>query len=302
MKKILFILIVLISFSCSSNDIKFDGESAFNWLEQQCDFGPRNPGSEGYYKCKKFYIKEFKNSADTVFTQSFTYTELRDGNTYDLDNIIAQFKSDSPKHILLGAHWDTRPWADMDPNPFNHQKPILGANDGASGVAVLLELAKMFALNPPPINVTLVLFDGEDLGIESASNSFAQGSQYFADNLPIEKPDYGIVLDMIGDEILEIPIERNSYRIAPELVSELWKTAKKMNLTVFQNKLGYEMFDDHIPLWEIAEIPTIDIIDFNYPNQMINYWHTLQDIPQNCSPNSLEQVGTLIATYIYSQK
>lgn len=302
MKKIIFIFTILILFNCSADNIQFDGDSAFSLLEQQCAFGPRNPGSEGYANCKDFLIEKLTEYADTVYTQSFSYTELREGKTYDLDNIIAQFKSEDSKHLLLGAHWDTRPWADMDPNPYNHQTPILGANDGASGVAILLELARMFAMNQPPVNITIALFDGEDMGIESASNSFAQGSQYFADNLPIQKPDYGIVLDMIGDKVLEIPIERNSYRIAPELVNELWEIAKKMKLVAFQNKLGYEMYDDHIPLWEIAEIPTIDIIDFNYPNQMINYWHTLQDIPQNCSPNSLEQVGSLIATYVYSQE
>lgn len=302
MKNILFIFITLFLFSCSSNNIQFEGEAAFAWLEKQCDFGPRNPGSQGYDNCKEFLIEELNGYADTVFTQNFTYTELRENDTFELDNIIAQFKSNSTMHALLGAHWDTRPWADMDPNPDNYQTPILGANDGASGVAVLLELAKMFASKPPPINITVVLFDGEDMGISGVPNSFAQGSKYFAENLPIEKPDYGIILDMIGDAILEISIERNSYRIAPELVNELWTKAEELKLNAFKNKLGYEMYDDHIPLWEIAEIPTIDIIDFNYPNQSINYWHTLQDIPQNCSPNSLEQVGSLIATHIYSQK
>ena len=107
---------------------------------------------------------------------------------------------------------------------------------------------------------------------------------------------------MIGDKILEIPIERNSYRVAPDLVNSLWTLAEDMNLTAFQNKLGYDIFDDHVPLWEIAKIPTIDLIDFHYPNQRINYWHTLNDVPQNCSAESLEQVGLVLSNYIYSQK
>lgn len=300
MKKSIFILTIVLFISCQTNKIQFDGNSAFNWLEKQCEFGPRNPGSKGYFACKDFLIQNLKEFSDTVFTQNFTYTELRENNTYDLSNIIAEFNVNSKKHILLGAHWDTRPWADKDLNPSNHFTPIIGANDGASGVAVLMELAKMFNSDPPPINITLVLFDGEDMGVEGVLDSYAKGSQYFGKNLPIQTPDFGIVLDMVGDRILEIPIERNSYRVAPDIVNDLWKLAEKLKLPAFQNRLGYDIYDDHIPLWEFAGIPTIDLIDINYPNQRINYWHTVNDIPQNCSSESLEQVGSLITNYIYS--
>lgn len=292
----LFFLLI----NCQTNEMQFDGDSAFIWLEKQCEFGPRNPGSQGYYDCKDFLINNLKEFADTVFTQHFTYTELRDYNTYDLTNIIAEFKVDSEKHILLGTHWDTRPWADLDLNPANHSTPILGANDGASGVAVLMELAKMFNANPPPVNIAIVLFDGEDMGVEGIPDSYAKGSQHFAKNLPIQKPDYGIIVDLIGDRNLEIPIERHSYRIAPNLMNELWDLAEKLKLPVFQNRLGYDIYDDHVPLWEFAGIPAIVLIDFDYPNKRANYWHTLNDIPQNCSPESLDQVGSLLTNYIYS--
>ena len=300
MKKPIFIFLTILLISCQTDEIKFDGDSAFNWLEKQCEFGPRNPGSDGYYNCKDFFIKNLEEFSDTIFTQNFTYTELREKNTYDLSNIIAEFKVNSEKHILLGAHWDTRPWADRDLNFANRNTPIIGANDGASGVAILMALAKIFNSNPPPINITLVLFDGEDMGVEGINNSWARGSQYFAKNLPIQKPDYGIIVDMIGDSNLDIPIERHSYRVAPDLVNELWDLAEKLKLPAFQNRLGHDVYDDHVPLWEIAEIPAIDLIDFNYPNQRINYWHTLNDVPQNCSAESLEQVGQLLTSYIYS--
>ncbi len=300
MKKLILILSVIFFTNCQTIEVKFDGNSAFNWLEQQCEFGPRNPGSVGYVDCKEFLIKSLANFSDTVFTQNFTNTELRDNKTFELSNIIAEFKVNSDKYILLGAHWDTRPWADRDLDISNHSTPIIGANDGASGVAVLMELAKMFDNHPPPVNITLVLFDGEDMGVEGVNNSWAKGSQYFAKNLPIQKPDFGIIVDMIGDRNLEIPIERNSYRVAPNLVNELWDLAEKLKLPAFQNRLGYDIYDDHIPLWESANIPTIDLIDFNYPNQRINHWHTLNDVPQNCSSESLEQVGQLLSTYIYS--
>ena len=300
MKKSIFVLSTIFIFSCQTNEIQFDEDSAFNWLEKQCEFGPRNPSSKGYFDCKDFLIQNLNGYSDTVFIQNFTYTELRENNTYDLSNIIAEFITDSEKHILLGAHWDTRPWADQDLNPSNRFTPILGANDGASGVAVLMELAKMFNSDPPPVNISIVLFDGEDMGIEGIPNSYAKGSQYFAKNLPIKKPDFGIIIDLIGDRILEIPIERNSYRVAPNLVNELWDLAEKLELPAFQKRLGYDIYDDHIPLWEFAGIPTIDLIDFNYPNQTVNYWHTLNDIPQNCSSESLDQVGQLLTNYIYS--
>ena len=293
-------LLTIFLTNCQNNELEFDGNSAFNWLELQCEFGPRNPGSTGYVECKEFLINNLEDLSDTVFTQNFVNTELRENKTYDLSNIIAEFKVNSEKHILLGAHWDTRPWADRELDVSNQYTPIIGANDGASGVAVLMELAKMFDNYPPPVNITLVLFDGEDMGIEGVNNSWAKGSQYFSKYLPIQKPDFGIIVDMIGDSNLEIPIERNSYRVAPELVNELWDLADKLKLSAFQNKLGYDIYDDHIPLWEIADIPAIDLIDFNYPNQRINYWHTLNDVPQNCSPESLEQVGQLLSTYIYS--
>ena len=300
MKKSIVTIMTIFIVSCQTNEIKFDANSSFSWLEKQCEFGPRNPGSQGYFDCKEFFINNLTEYSDTVFTQNFNYTELYDNNTFDLTNIISEFSADSDKHILLGAHWDTRPWADRDLDVTNHSTPIIGANDGASGVAVLMELAKMFNINPPPINITIVLFDGEDMGVEGINNSWAKGSQYFAENLPIKKPDFGIIVDMVGDSNLEIPIERNSYRVAPELIDELWDLAEKLKLPAFKNRLGYDMYDDHIPLWEIAEIPAIDLIDFNYPNKRINYWHTLNDIPQNCSSESLGQVGSLLSNYIYS--
>jgi len=291
--------LILTFVGCDTSSTKFNGDSAYQLLEQQCDYGPRNPGSDGYYQCKDFYIKYLSNYADTVFTQKFSYTELKERNTYEMSNIIAQFNSNGNEHLLLGAHWDTRPWADSDPNFDNRTKPILGANDGASGVAILLELAKMFSESHPNKKISIVLFDGEDLGVEGIHDSYAQGSKYFASNLPIDKPDYGIIVDMIGDKILEIPIERNSYRVAPELISELWEIADQMNYPAFQNRLGYDVYDDHIPLWEIAGIPTVNLIDMNYPNRLINYWHTMNDVPGNCSAKSLEQVGSVIAKYIY---
>ena len=295
-------LSIVIIFSCNDSVPNFDENSAYQFLLDQCDFGPRNPGSEGYNNCKEYLIKTLDSYSDTVFTQPFVINDI-DDTQYDLDNIIAQYNINSNSHLLLGAHWDTRPWADSDLNIEKHNQPIIGANDGASGVSVLLELAKIFHYNPPPIRVSIVFFDGEDMGRPGVPKSYARGSQFFAKNLPIEQPDEAIILDMIGDKELHIPIERYSYQQNKDLVKKLWSLANKLNLEAFESRIVHTIYDDHVPLWQEAKIPAIDIIDFNYPNRYSNYWHTSQDTPDNCSAQSLGQVGNLLVHYIYgSQK
>ena len=295
-------LSIVIIFSCNDSVPNFDENSAYQFLLDQCDFGPRNPGSEGYNNCKQYLIKTLDSYSDTVFTQPFVINDI-DDTQYDLDNIIAQYNINSNSHLLLGAHWDTRPWADSDLNIEKHNQPIIGANDGASGVSVLLELAKIFHYNPPPIRVSIVFFDGEDMGRPGVPKSYARGSQFFAKNLPIEQPDEAIILDMIGDKELHIPIERYSYQQNKDLVKKLWSLANKLNLEAFESRIVHTIYDDHVPLWQEAKIPAIDIIDFNYPNRYSNYWHTSQDTPDNCSAQSLGQVGNLLVHYIYgSQK
>ena len=295
-------LSIVIIFSCNDSVPNFDENSAYQFLLDQCDFGPRNPGSEGYNNCKEYLIKTLDSYSDTVFTQPFVINDI-DDTQYDLDNIIAQYNINSNSHLLLGAHWDTRPWADSDLNIEKHNQPIIGANDGASGVSVLLEVAKIFHYNPPPIRVSIVFFDGEDMGRPGVPKSYARGSQFFAKNLPIEKPDEAIILDMIGDKELHIPIERYSYQQNKDLVKKLWSLANKLNLEAFESRIVHTIYDDHVPLWQEAKIPAIDIIDFNYPNRYSNYWHTSQDTPDNCSAQSLGQVGNLLVHYIYgSQK
>ena len=297
------LLIALFLFiSCKESNPIFDENKAFDYLLKQCDFGPRNPGSEGYFKCRDFMIAELKKSTDTVITQNFTYTDEKENNLYELQNIIARFNPNSKFQTIISCHWDTRPWADMDEEKGNHKQAILGANDGASGVAILLELANILALNPPTIGVNLVLFDGEDMGVSGIAESYCQGSQFFAKNLPFENIKEAINLDMVGDRQLQLPIERNSYEFHPQLVRYLWSRAKEMKLDAFQNRLESAIYDDHVPLYEYAGIPSIDIIDFRYPNHYQNYWHTLEDIPKHCSAKSLGQVGRLMVDYIYNRE
>lgn len=288
---------------CDAGVPEFSGNEAFKTLVEQCSFGPRNPGSEGHSLCRDYLVESLSGLADTVWTQPFTARDPYTGTEYQLDNIIAQFRSEGTDgHVLLGAHWDTRPWADMDADTAYHDLPITGANDGASGVAVLLEIARQLNLNPAPVMVTIVLFDGEDIGEKGYPESFALGSRYFAENLPVNRPDEAIIVDMVGDAELEIPIERFSYQIHPALVRALWQKASDLRLPAFQNRLGAPVYDDHIPLWNYAGIPSVDIIDFEYPDRYRNFWHTRMDTPDKCSPASLEQVGKLLVHYLYALK
>ena len=300
-KIILTISTIIVLSSCNNAVPKFDKGNAFRYLVEQCEFGPRNPGSNGYKQCLDYLQKTLVGFADTVLLQPFVLDDLVDEKNYDLTNIIARFKVNEPEQLLIGAHWDTRPWADEDPVPEKRNDPIIGANDGASGVAVILELARILNASPPPIGITLVLFDGEDMGRPGTPKSYAQGSLAFAKDLPIEKPDEAIILDMIGDAELHIPIERYSYQQNRQLVKKLWGLAKVLSLDAFESRIEYSIYDDHVPLWAEAKIPAVDIIDFNYPNSYTNYWHTTQDLPEHCSAESLGQIGTLLVHYIYGR-
>ena len=296
------LFLTFIFLGCQSNVPRFDEDHAFSYLVAQCDFGPRNPGSDGYYACLDYLITELDQSANEIILQDFSYQERRYNKQYNLENIIARFNPDSEFQTVISAHWDTRPWADQEDLRQDREKPIIGANDGASGVAILLELPKIMGENPPPIGVNLVFFDGEDLGVPGENATYCQGSRFFAKNLPIPRPDEAINLDMVGDKQLVLPIERYSLEYHPKLVRHLWDRAKDMGLDAFIGRVDYAIYDDHIRLNEIAGIPSIDIIDFKYPNSYANFWHTLNDIPENCSEESLGQVGDLMVDYIYNRE
>lgn len=294
--------LLFLTVGCGPSGPDFDEDHAFEYLVAQCDFGPRNPGSEGYYACLDFIINELDQSADDIILQDFRYQEQRYRKRYDLQNIIARFNPDASFQTIISAHWDTRPWADQEDNRRDRNQPIIGANDGASGVAVLLELAKIMGETPPPIGVNLVFFDGEDLGVPGENETYCQGSRYFAKNLPIPRPDEAINLDMVGDKQLHIPVEKYSLEYNPNLVRYLWGRADDMGLDAFDITPQYAIYDDHVPLHEIAGIPAINLIDFKYPNPYANFWHTMNDVPENCSAESLEQVGKLMVDYIYNRE
>jgi len=199
----------------------------------------------------------------------------------------------------LGAHWDTRPRSDYDLDPLKKNDPIIGANDGASGVAVLLELARIINLKVPVIGVDIVLFDGEDFGEEGDLARYFLGSRYFSRNFEGRKPEWALIIDMVGDADLELPIERYSYEQNKKLVDEVWSAAERAGATQFKRRLGSYIEDDHIMLYEHAGIAAIDIIDMDYVQRGVNLWHTSLDTPDKCSPASLDAVGSTLIEMLY---
>jgi glutaminyl-peptide cyclotransferase len=279
----------------SSAKPDFDSDRAFKYLQKQCEFGPRPPGSIAHKQTLDYLATELRKSAREVITQSFTHQT--DNGPLELTNIIAIFGSvetDRERKILLAAHWDTRPFADRDPDPQKVDMPILGANDGASGVAILLELARAFHSKPPGVQVIVVLFDGEDYG-KTVDEMFL-GSRYFAHNIAEQWiPQYGVLIDMVGDKDLDIYVEPNSATAAPDIVKKVWDLADELQLEGIYTETGPAILDDHIPLIQVG-IKCIDIIDFNYP-----YWHSLEDTPDKCSSKSLGIVGKLLLELVYSE-
>ena len=304
MKRIL-VLVLILFFSCNTEprnsiDIpNFDSNKAFTYLVKQCEFGPRNPGSSGHLEFSN-YLEAFLSELEgNLIVQEFIYIEPITNMERNGKNFIIQFNENAEYRLLLGAHWDTRSLSDQDEEIENQSLPVLGANDGASGTSVLMELATIISEKNPEIGIDIVFFDAEDGGFSGQPETFALGSRFFAENLPIVKPNFAIIVDMVGDKNLSIPIERISYNIAPEKVKEIWNLAAELSLPAFKKTIDLEIYDDHVPLWEVAAIPAIDIIDFQYPNMFYNHWHTQRDTPENCSPQSLGQVGNLLVNYIY---
>ncbi|HEX8835198.1 MAG TPA: M28 family peptidase [Abditibacteriaceae bacterium] len=281
----------------------FDGNRAFSLLRAQCDFGPRPLGTPAHEKTAAFLLEQLEPLVDEVKTQKWKqYIKYGPGagQTFAMTNILALVRGSDdegkkPEEIrpdlMLSAHWDTRPVADQDLISANRKQPILGANDGASGVAVLLEVTRVLKEKRPRQSIVIALWDGEDLG------EFFYGAKYFARtvNEPENKrwrPARGILIDMIGDADLRVTSEKNSMAKAPELWADVHASAAALGLSRHFHGPAMEVLDDHIPLNE-AGIPTIDLIDFQYP-----HWHTVNDTPDKCSPQSLKVIGDVLLHFI----
>ena len=282
--------------------VEFDAARAWALLLAQCELGPRPPGSAAHEKTRDLLASHLRPLVDEFTMQEWTQTIRRGpgaGRSYKMTNLlgvirgkdVAEDAADWGPSLMLCAHWDTRPVADMEIDAAKRTKPIMGANDGASGVAAVVEIARVLKAARPRQTVIIALWDGEDLG------EFFYGSRYFANSLSTAawkkwRPSRAILLDMIGDRDLRCNRELNSLDFAPELYQEVMDAAAKLGLSRHFNGPSTRISDDHVPLHE-AGIPAIDLIDFDYP-----YWHTLEDTPDKCSPASLKVIGDVLLRLI----
>lgn len=288
----------------------FNSDSAYKFVKTQVDFGPRVPNSTAHKKCGNYLSQALKNYGAVVYEQNMTLTAF-DGNTLKSVNIIGAFNPDAQKRIALFSHWDCRPFSDQDTDPANYKKPVDGANDGASGVGVLLEIARQLGQKMPGVGVDIVFFDAEDYGATegSANNSeetWCLGSQYWGKtpHIPGYKANFGILLDMVGAPDAKFYKEQYSLYYAGNIVEKVWKTAISSGFgNYFIDEQGGGITDDHLYVNKYAGIPTIDIIHFDPKSEhgFGHYWHTVNDTMENIDKNTLYAVGTTLLKVIYNE-
>jgi len=296
----LLLVVPQLSRAQSSAVPEFDGQQAMSWLVQQCDLGPRIPGSPGNRALRELILDQAASLGLSASALCFSAGNPAAEGEVELCNVVVSAGPPGGDRLWLGAHFDTRPFSDLDPDPARRQEPLVGANDGASGVAVLLHLMEIFSAQPPTRGVDLLFFDGEDSGAAGKPLEFCLGSQHlartwqdFGNPLSTGTPEGLIILDMVGDKDLAIPQEEYSRRYSPDLLARVFDRAAALGLSAFVAEPGPAVYDDHVPFLQ-AGIPAIDLIDFDYP-----LWHTTGDVPAACSPASLEQVGILMVDLIY---
>jgi hypothetical protein len=289
----------------------FSPDSAYKFVADQVAFGPRVVNSRAHAKCAEYLTRRLKTWSREVVIQEGT-APAYDGTQLKFKNIIASFGPAGNNRILLAAHWDSRPYADYDQEPANRRMPIDGANDGASGVGVLLEIARQMSIVPPPVGVDIIFFDAEDYGPpqdestgEDTQQFWGQGSQYWSKQP--HKPDYtaafGILLDMVGARNATFLMEGFSMDYAPGIVSKVWDAGTRLGYNAYfiNERAGY-ITDDHVPVNRIRQIPMIDLIHLDQTSGtgFYPYWHTLGDRLDKIDPLTLEVVGRTVMTVVYN--
>ena len=288
---------------------KFNSDSAYEYVKAQCDFGPRVPGSEAHALCLAYFVEKFNSfGADTVIVQEGE-SVIYDGTKMPIRNVIASYGVGKSNRVMICAHWDSRPFADNDVNLANRRKPIIGANDGASGVGVIMELARQLGMKDAAMGVDLILFDLEDLGAPDwaetrlSDGGWALGSKYWASRPHVSgyQAQFGILLDMVGAQGAQFYREYFSDRYASWVLDRVWSKAADMGLSnVFVNQQGGAVTDDHVNVLK-AGIPCIDIIQFQRDTEsgFGDYWHTHNDDMRNIDRATLDAVGRVLMEIIY---
>ncbi len=291
----------------------FNADTAYFYIKAQLDFGPRVPNTPAHDKCAAFLIEKMSGFTANVQVQKGK-VKAYNGTLLNFQNIIASWKPETNNRILLCAHWDSRPYADHDPDPACHRKPIDGANDGASGVGVLLEIARQLSIKQTEVGIDIILFDVEDYGPpqdqredEKSEDFWGLGSQYWA-NHPHKSgyfARYGILLDMVGAPGATFLMEGISMQYAPEVVKNVWNTANRIGYSsYFRYEQGPSITDDHIPINKVLAIPTIDIIhlDKSSATGFYPYWHTTKDNLDAIDKATLKAVGQTLLTVVFEEQ
>lgn len=282
----------------------FNADSAFLFIQNQVDFGPRVPNTPEHLACAEYLAGELRRFGARVIEQRVDL-EAFDGTILRAINIIGSFQPENRNRVLLFAHWDTRPWADEDPNPANHNKPVLGANDGASGPGILLEIARQISLQQPNFGVDIIFFDAEDWGSPRTAESWALGSQYWARNphVPNYWAQFGIQVDMAGAPNATFFREGFSVQYARNIVDKIWNQARILGFdSFFINRPGGHIIHDHLFVNRLAGIPSASIVYQNRhsPHGFGSFWHTIDDTMEHICRRTLNAVGTTLLHVIYN--
>jgi len=313
-----WIILLFLFSACNNDDTKvqdeqpvmepvyyptFNADSAYTFVANQVDFGPRYPGSKGHYNAFLYLRKMLTNFCDTVYIQS-TRGLTFDKKDIPIYNLVGVFNPKAEKRIILAAHWDTRPFADEDDSAAT--APILGANDGGSGVVVLLEIARLLKESPlTNIGIDIIFFDAEDWGKGEVENSFCLGSQYWAKNphIPSYTASYGILLDMVGAKNAVFAHESYSTQVAPDVVKKVWDAAGSLGYTgTFMSYDRGFVIDDHYYVNRQTNIPMIDIIQHDPTHGFGEFWHTHDDNMSVIDKQTLEKVGKTLIKVLYDER
>ncbi len=289
----------------------FNPDSAYNFVKMQVDFGARVPNTPAHRQCATYLAQTLRRFGAAVTEQRAELVAFN-GDKLNAVNIIGSFNSESTNRVLLFAHWDSRPWADNDPDPANHNKPVMAANDGASGVGVLLEIARQLSTQRPEIGIDIIFFDAEDYGApqnhpESSENAWCLGTQYWCKNPHVKgyTARYGILLDMVGAPDATFYKENVSMYYAENIVEKVWSAAAGLGFgNYFRNEEMGAITDDHLYVNKLAGIPSIDIIHYRNEGQNSgfgHYWHTVNDTMENIDKNTLFAVGTTLMHVVYNE-